>query len=161
MGLPLSESLIVGWREWVALPDLGLLAIRCKVDTGAATSSLHATDITRIEREGMPWVQFAICPFHGTRRRLVLQCEAPIVDEREVISSSGHTETRLVIQTLIRLGLRADAPSWPIELTLTDRAALKFPMLLGREAMAGRVLVDAGASYRLGKLKRPQDFYPA
>ncbi|NNF56847.1 MAG: ATP-dependent zinc protease [Rhodothermaceae bacterium] len=155
----MSEPLILGWREWVALPDLGLMAIRCKVDTGAATSSLHATDIVRSERDGVPWARFSVRPFHQRYRHLVVVGEAPITDEREVTSSSGHADTRVVVQTQLRLGLRADAPVWAIELTLTDRASMKFPMLLGREAMAGRVLVDAGASYRLGQLTRPTDFY--
>lgn len=155
----MSEPVLLGWREWVALPELGLLAIRCKIDTGAATSALHATEITRFERDGQPWARFAVRPFHRKHRRLVLQGEAPIVDEREVTSSNGQTDVRLVVRTLFRLGLRADAPTWSIELTLANRRTMQFPMLLGREAMDGRVLVDAGASYRLGRLSRPGDFY--
>jgi hypothetical protein len=149
----------VGWREWVALPDLGLLAIRCKADTGAATSALHAEHVEAFARDGRPWVRFRAVPFHRTRRSIVIVAEAPVVDEREVASSSGHAALRVVVETRLRLGLRADAPAWPIELTLADRRAMAFPMLLGRQATAGRVHVDPGASFRLGRLARPQDFY--
>ena len=154
-----DEPIIVGWCEWVALPELGLPAIRCKVDTGAATSSLHATTVERFSRGGAPWVRLHVTPFHRERRQIVVVGEAPVVDEREVVSSSGHAEGRLVVETALRLGLRVDAPSWPIEITLADRRAMRFPMLLGRQAMAGRVRVDPGASDRLGPLARPEDFY--
>ena len=150
---------VIGWREWVALPDLGLLAIRCKVDTGAATSSLHTTHVETFDRDGEPWARFRVTPFHRRRRRIVVVGEAPVVDEREVTSSSGHVDVRLVVMTVLRLGLKADAPMWPVELTLADRRSMRFPMLLGRQAMVGRVLVDPGASFRLGPLSRPQDFY--
>ncbi len=149
----------MGWREWVALPGLGLLALRCKADTGAATSALHALDVVPFTRDGQPWARFRVHPFHRRRPALVVACEAPLVDEREVTASSGHAERRFVVETTLRLGVRVGAPAWPIELTLADRAAMRYPMLLGRQAMAGRVLVDPGASSRLGRLARPQDFY--
>jgi hypothetical protein len=154
-----DPSMLVGWREWVALPDLGLLAIRCKVDTGAATSALDVEGVEAFACGGRPWVRFRVTPFHRKRRRIVIAAEAPVVDEREVTSSNGHAELRVVIETRLRLGLRTDAPAWPIELTLTDRRTMLFPMLLGRQAMEGRVHVDPGASFRLGPLSRPQDFY--
>ena len=154
-----DPPILVGWCEWVALPGLGLFALRCKVDTGAATSALHALDLAPFTREGRPWVRFHVRPLHRARPDLVVACEAPVVDEREVTASSGHAEVRLVVAATLRLGLRADAPAWPVELTLADRAAMRYPMLLGRQAMAGRVLVDPGASYRLGTLTRPEDFY--
>ena len=149
----------MGWREWVALPALGLLAVACKVDTGAATSALHALDVTPFSRGGETWVRFVVRPLRRARPRLAVPCEARVVDEREVTASSGHAELRVVIATPLRLGLRADAPTWPVELTLTDRTPMRYPMLLGREAMAGRVLVDPAASYRLGALAHPEDFY--
>ena len=149
----------MGWREWVALPGLGLIALPCKVDTGAATSALHALDLAPFMRAGQPWVRFHVRPLHRAHPGLVVACEAPVVDEREVTASSGHAERRLVVETALRLGVRVDAPAWPIELTLADRGALRFPMLLGRQAMAGRVRVDPGASYRLGRLAQPEAFY--
>lgn len=155
----MSDLHVVGWREWVSLPELGLLAVRCKIDTGAATSALHATDIEKFEREGQACIRFLFRPFHRKNRGLKVLCEAPIIDQREVTSSSGHVEERFVIRAGFRLGMKSDAPTWPIELTLADRKRLRFPMLLGREAMAGRILVDSGRSNLLGQLVRPKDFY--
>ncbi|MEM0964162.1 MAG: RimK/LysX family protein [Bacteroidota bacterium] len=154
----MSPQATVGWREWVAFPDLGLPAVHVKVDTGARTSALHARDIERIERDGQSKVRFVVDPLFGGRP-LAVPCEAAVVDEREVTSSSGATERRVVIQAMLRLGIASDAPEWPVQVTLTDRRGMRFPMLLGREAMAGRVLVDPGASYRLGHLERPGVFY--
>ena len=148
----------VGWREWVAFPEIGLPAVRAKVDTGAATSSLHAHGIETFEDDGEPWARFVVHPFFRTER-LSVPCEAPVIDERSVTSSSGHTETRVVVGVTLRLGVRSDAPEWPVEATLTDRRGMGFPMLLGREAMAGRVLVDSGASYVLGRPDHPGAFY--
>ena len=154
-----DPPILVGWREWVALPDLGLLALPCKVDTGAATSALHATEVQVFARDGRPWARFRVQPLHRRHPHVVVTCEAPVVAECEVTASSGHADVRLVVETTLRLGLRADAPAWPIELTLADRTAMRYPMLLGRQAMAGRVVVDPGASERLGELVRPEDFY--
>ena len=148
----------VGWREWVAFPEIGLPAVRAKVDTGAATSSLHAHGIETFEEEGEPWARFVVHPFFRTEK-LSVPCEAPVIDERSVTSSSGHTERRVVIGVTLRLGVRSDAPEWPVELTLTDRRKMRFPMLLGREAMAGRVLVDSGASFLLGRPAQPAALY--
>ncbi|MEM6287241.1 MAG: RimK/LysX family protein [Bacteroidota bacterium] len=154
----MSDLVTVGWREWVAFPELGLPAVRCKVDTGAATSALHAHNVDVVDRDGERWARFTVHPFFRTER-IAVRCEAPVVDEREVTSSSGHTEARIVVGVMLRLGVRSDAPEWPVEVTLTDRRKMRFPMLLGREAMAGRVLVDAGASYVLGRPERPGAFY--
>jgi hypothetical protein len=143
----------------VALPELGLFALRCKVDTGAATSALHAVAVEAFAQGGGRWARFRVRPLHRTRPGLEVACEAPVVDEREVASSSGHAEVRLVVEAVLRLGLRADAPAWPVELTLTDRTPMRYPMLLGREAMAGRVRVDPAAAFLLGDLALPEDFY--
>lgn len=154
----MSDLITVGWQEWLAFPGLGLPAVRAKIDTGARTSALHAHDITHVEREGEVFVRFLVNPlFRG--RKLAVPCEAPVVDEREVTSSSGHTELRIVVEAMLRLGITSDAPEWPVELTLTDRRGMRFPMLLGREAMSGRVLVDSGASYCLGRPDHPGAFY--
>ena len=156
---PLIESpVVVGWREWVAFPEVGLPAVRAKVDTGAATSALHAHNRETFVRDGEPWARFVVHPFFRTEK-LSVACEAPVIDEREVTSSSGHTETRVVVGVTLRLGVKADAPEWPVEVTLTDRRRMRFPMLLGREAMAGRVLVDSGASFLLGRPDHPGALY--
>ncbi|MEM1055022.1 MAG: RimK/LysX family protein [Bacteroidota bacterium] len=155
----MSGLVTVGWREWVAFPDLGLPAVRCKVDTGAATSSLHATHIQTLSRGGTTWARFSVRPFFRRHRTIAVICEAPVVDERHVRSSSGHEDLRLVVEVTFRLGVRAGSPEWPIELTLADRASMQFPMLLGREAMAGHVAVDPGASFRLGRVENARALY--
>ncbi len=157
----MPEPIVVGWREWVAFPDLGLPAVRAKVDTGAATSALHAHGIERFERGGAPFVRFVVHPFFRRHRRVTVHCEAPVVDERTVTSSSGHADTRIVVEVRLRLGVRVGTPEWPVELTLADRRTMSFPMLLGREAMVGRVLVDPAASFRLGTVEHAADLYEA
>lgn len=151
----------VGWREWVAFPEIGLPAVRAKVDTGAATSSIHAHAIERYMDGGAPYVRFGVHPFFRKNHKLDVTCEAPIVDERGVRSSSGHTADRIVIGVVFRLGVRSDAPEWPVEVTLADRLRMRFPMLLGREAMKGRVHVDPGASFLLGQVDQPGALYSA
>jgi hypothetical protein len=147
-------SIIVGWREWVALPDLGLPAVKAKVDTGAKTSSLHAVDLETFREDGRERVRFGVHPLQENER-LTVWAEADVVDERHVTSSSGHEELRVVIRTPLRLG---DA-TWPVELTLTDRRQMRLRMLLGREALAGRLLVDASTSYLHGRRPRAAHLY--
>ncbi len=139
-------SIIVGWREWVALPDLGLPAVKAKVDTGAKTSSLHAFDLEPFREGGRERIRFTVHPVQENEH-VVVRAVADVVDERSVVSSSGHEELRVVIGTVLRLG---DA-AWPVELTLTDRRTMRLRMLLGRQALAGRILVDAGTSYLHGR----------
>lgn len=142
-----SESIItLGWREYVALPDLGLPAIRAKLDTGARTSALHAFRLERFRRKGAPWVRFWIHPLRK-HREIEHQTEAEVVDRRVVSDSGGHRQRRLVVVT--RVGLGSD--TWPVEVTLTNRDRMLFPMLLGRTAMEGRIMVDPSASYTLGR----------
>ena len=158
--MPAAPALVVvGWREWVAFPEIGLPAVRAKVDTGAATSALHAHAVERFERGGAPYARFDVLPFFRRNRRVTVRCEAPVVGRRTITSSSGHTDSRLVVGVTLRLGVRVGAPEWPVELTLADRRTMRFPMLLGREALAGRALVDAGASFRLGDIDRVADLY--
>ena len=134
---------MLGWREWVSLPELGIDAIKAKIDTGARTSALHAYRISPFEEDGRRRVHFAVHPVQ--RRKLPeVECVADVIDERMVTSSSGHRERRLVIRTPLDVGGRV----WPIEITLTDRDEMSFRMLLGRQALRRRVLIDPGRSFR-------------
>jgi hypothetical protein len=141
-GKPIDKRVAVGWREWVALPELGIDAIKAKVDTGARTSALHTFHVILFRDGGAAKVRFDIHPHQGRTDRTV-SCVADLVDRRWVSDSGGHRELRYVIKTLLRLG----AEQWPIELTLTDRDPMRFRMLLGRTAMKDRLHVVPDASY--------------
>ena len=154
-----SGLVTVGWREWVGLPELGLPAVRCKVDTGASTSALHARRVERYAEGGAPWVRFEARPFFRRGARVEVACAAPVVDEREIRSSNGADSRRVVVGVTLRLGVAADAPEWPVELTLADRGRMQFPMLLGREAMRGRVAVDPARSFLLGRVEDAAALY--
>ncbi len=132
-----QERTLIGGEEWCALPQLGIDWVKARVDSGARTSSLHAWHIRRFTRGGRDWVSFRVHPLQRDRRT-VIDCEAPLADHRGVKSSSGATESRYVIRT--RLSLAGE--SFDIELTLTGRDAMGYRMLLGREAMQDRFLVD-------------------
>ncbi|MEO0530325.1 MAG: RimK/LysX family protein [Planctomycetota bacterium] len=135
----------LGWLEWVALPKLRIPLLRMKVDTGAKTSSLHAEELEVVEIDGQHVARFVVRTGRGE-----YQCECPVLDERHVKSSSGHEELRVVIRT----SCFVRGHRWPIDLTLTDRTAMRYPMLLGRRAMTGRFVVDPGEKYLRGKPKR-------
>ena len=137
---------IIGWREWLCLPDLGVESIKAKVDTGARTSSLHAFGLQEIERDGVIWVRFMIHPEQKTSHPTI-QAELPLLARRRVRDSGGKTELRPVVETTAELlGQR-----WPIELTLTQRDSMGFRMLLGRQAIRRRFVVDSGGSFYGGK----------
>lgn len=140
---------VIGWREWVSLPDLGIKQIKVKVDTGARSSSLHAFDLHEFERDGEAWVRFKVHP-DQRKTAVTVVAEAKILDKRNVRSSSGKASMRPVIATSIRL-LGA---TFIAEVTLANRDAMGFRMLLGREAFRGNFLVDAGGSFFGGKPKR-------
>lgn len=137
---------IIGWREWVGLPGLGIKKIKVKVDTGARSSSLHAYDLHEFDREGVKWVRFKVHPVQRNSK-VVVEGESPILEKRSVRSSSGKASLRPVIITNIELlGV-----TWAVELTLANRDEMGFRMLLGREAFRKRFLVDAGNSYYGGR----------
>ncbi|MBA4276036.1 30S ribosomal protein S6--L-glutamate ligase [Flavobacterium sp.] len=142
----LQNKIILGSEEWCSLPELGIPTIKARVDSGAKTSALHAINIAPFKKEGQNWVKFDINPIQNNVKT-VIHCEAPLVDKRIVKSSSGFREERYVIQTNLEIG----NSNWHIEMTLTNRDSMGFRMLLGREAMSGRVLVDPEQQYLLGQ----------
>lgn len=140
-----EDKIQVGWREWLSLPELQLPWIEAKVDTGAKTSALHAYTLQYIDSEEGGYVIFDLHPDRHSTLQSV-SCRARVVDQRVVSDSGGHKETRYVIRTPLQLaGL-----TWPIEITLTNRENMAYRMLLGREAMRGRLTVDPQAAYLLG-----------
>ena len=147
---------IIGSEEWCAFPDMALPAIKARVDSGAKTSSIHAFNIQTFRRNGELWVSFEVHPLQNNRRT-VIRCEKPVVDRRRVKSSSGVAETRYVISAPIKIG----DDVWDIELTLANRDSMGYRMLLGREAMMGRVIIDPSQSFCLGDVsaKEIQNHY--
>lgn len=143
------NSLVIGWREWVALPDFRIRSIKAKIDTGARSSSLHALDISTFDRDGKTFARFKVHPTQRDSKKKVT-CEAEVLEVRQIKSSTGHAQKRIVVITTVEvLG-----QSWPIELTLANRAEMGFRMLLGREAVRGRFLVDADNSFYDGEPKK-------
>ena len=141
---PLVETKsTIGWREWVRLPDLGGVLVKAKVDTGARTSSLHAYDLTEIDRDGETWIDFR---FHPIQRDTdtVASGSARLIDRRLVTASNGLSELRPVVETEIQI----DDRRLPIELTLTRRDEMGFRMLLGRRAVRDHFLIDPKRSFR-------------
>ncbi len=144
----MNEPLRLGWREWCALPDLGIPAVKAKVDTGAKTSCLHTFGIEPFSRGGVRYLRFKVHPLQKNED-LVLECTAPVKDERVVSDSGGHKEMRYIIDTMVVIGDKTRL----IEMSLTNRDSMRFRMLLGRRAMEENTLVDPAASYLNGKLK--------
>ena len=143
MSVSPSPSIVLGWREWVALPGLGIRAIRAKVDSGARSSALHVDAQWRFVEGGARWVGFRLTPGENA----TIECAAAIIDEREVTDSGGHTNLRVFVRTPLRVaGVERD-----IDINLTDRRGMRFPMLLGRSAMARVFTVDPARSFLHGR----------
>lgn len=138
----LKKYPVVGWREWVSLPELGLVKIKAKVDTGARTSALHAFALHPFEENGKQRIRFDIHPFQHDNDSVVT-CIADIVDKRLVTDSGGHEEERYVILTPVIIA----GQTWPIEITLTERENMLFRMLLGRSALRKRFIINPARSF--------------
>ena len=149
-----AERLLLGWREWVGLPELGVPAIKAKIDTGARTSALHALDIVEDQDDdGDAWVSFTTQPVQRNTSTEI-RCRARVVDKRQVTDSGGHAAVRYVVRTSLVLGgRRVD-----VELTLADRRGMLFRMLVGRTSLIPDVIVDPGHSFLLGR-QNPREHY--
>jgi hypothetical protein len=149
---------VIGLREWVGLPELDLSGLRAKIDTGARTSSLHATDCEVFERDGVRWLRFTA--HVGSRNKLREQrCEAPLVTRKTVKSSNGHSQTRDVIRTQLTLGAR----TWSVDFSLTCRKSMQYRLLIGAKALIdGQLLVNPALSYLQSKpaAKNPLQYSP-
>lgn len=144
-GRPLSAADIIGWREIVSLPELGVFDMRAKIDTGARTSALHAEEQEVFLRDGSTWVRFRV---PASRHHSDFRAEVPVLDQRSIKNTSGVPETRIVIRTLLHLGKH----HWHVDVSLADRSNMGFDMILGRTAIRRHnVLVDAGRSFLAGK----------
>jgi len=134
----------IGWREWIALPDLGIPRIKAKIDTGARTTALHAVELNVVKKGGLEWVEFSV-PFSGLPKDQ--RFTAPIVDEREIKNTSGQKELRYIIESTLVLNER----HWRIELSLANREKMEFEVILGRTAIRWHgYLINPGRSYLAG-----------
>ncbi len=141
----MTPRIVLGWREWVALPGLGVDSIRAKVDSGARSSALHVDAQWRYLQGGAPWVGFCVTP--GEAGGAAVECHAPVIDERQVTDSGGRRNRRVFVRTTLRLaGVERE-----IEMNLSDRRDMQFPMLLGRSAMARAFTVDPARSWLHGR----------
>ena len=144
----MHELPLIGWREWLALPQLDLRALKVKIDTGARSSSMHVDSIEEYQRDGVTWLRFLVAT--GRRGAASVQCEAPAFDRRDVTDSGGHVTCRWFIRTVVRLA----GVEWESEINLTNRRNMLFPMLLGRTALRGRFRVDPQLSFACGRPRR-------
>lgn len=149
--MKVENRVVVGGTEWCSFPTLGIPHVLARVDSGAKTSALHAFNITRFERRGEGWISFEVHPIQKVRR-VVVRCEAQMVDRRTVRSSTGISEKRYVIRVPLKMGNN----TWEVELTLSNRDSMGHRMLLGREAMSGRLLVDPDSECVLGRVSEGQ-----
>lgn len=142
----MTNKMVAGSEEWVSLPELKIPLIKVRVDSGAKTSAIHAVNIFPFQRNGESWVSFDIHPLQYDGKQVV-HCEAQVVDRRIIKSSSGNRESRYVIRTPLKIGEEV----WDIEITLANRDSMGYRMLLGREAMRGKILVDPDSSFLFGE----------
>ncbi len=154
--MDIGDHVIIGGEEWCEFRGLNIPAIKARVDSGAKTSAIQAGNIQKFSRKGEKWVSFEVHPLQDTRR-ITIRCEAKIIDQRVVKNSSGISEKRYVIQSQVKIGNH----EWNIELTLANRDSMGFRMLLGREAMENRVLVDPAHQFLLGNYtdEKINEFY--
>ncbi|MES2203590.1 MAG: RimK/LysX family protein [Pseudomonadota bacterium] len=146
---PSLNKILVGRSEWCGLPELNIPLIKAKIDTGAKTSAIHAFDICSKVIDHKPYASFKVHPLQGDTH-ITITCEAPIIDERYIMSSNGHKEHRYIIMTSLKLGKHV----YQIELSLSNRDPLTFRLLLGREALNKRMIVDPSVTCQQGKYKR-------
>lgn len=142
----LKSRIIIGRREWLALPELGVDMLTAKIDTGAYTSSLHAENMEVFARGGDEWVRFTTYTHHGE----TCECEAPLAHRKKIKSSTGRGKKRLIVKTVAKL---SGGFQWELFLSLADRSVMKCPLLLGRRALSGYFVVDTQASHLLGNIK--------
>lgn len=150
----IDDKILIGRHEWCQLPKLHIPATRAKIDTGAKTSAIHAFNIKQKNLHGKPYVYFDMHPLQHNEE-VSISCHAPVVDQRMIISSNGSKELRYVIETSLSMA----GHEWNIELTLSSRDQLRFRLLLGREALNKRVLIDPSKTYLLGSIKDPLACY--
>ncbi|MCX7120845.1 MAG: RimK/LysX family protein [Gammaproteobacteria bacterium] len=151
--LSINNRLLIGRNEWCQLPELHIPAIKAKIDTGAKTSALHAFNIRRVRKNNKKFVRFDMHPLQGDDKTII-SCIAPLIDERHIMSSNGHIEHRYVILTTLVI---VDE-EWSIEVTLSNRDPLRYRLLLGREALNNRVLIDPSLSCHQKKIRRKKAF---
>lgn len=153
--MPKVQKKIIGWREWASLPDLDISWIKVKTDSGAATSALHADDIRFFSRKGKKYVRFKVQPLQKKKHPLV-ECKAELIEKRTIKSSNGQASLRPIIQTTIKLG----EDTWTAQISLVNRDVMGFRMLLGRQALKNRFLIDTDHSYLKGKKKKKKKKTP-
>lgn len=141
----MQQPQLIGWREWVSLPQLALPALKAKIDTGARTASLHVTQLETFQRDGRTWLRFCVVPRRRNARSV--QCEAVALDRRRVTDSGGNVQQRWFIRSTIVLG----GQEFEADINLSNRRGMLFPMLLGRTALSGRFRVDPAMSYTCGR----------
>lgn len=145
----MKDMLIIGAEEWCTFPSLGIPAVKARVDSGAKTSSLHAFNIEKFAKNSNAWVRFEIHPLQKDKKISII-CEAEIIDKRKVKSTSGISEKRFVVQVPLCIG----SDTWDVEVTLTNRDSMGYRMLLGREAMMNRFLIDPSSSFLMGEIAK-------
>jgi hypothetical protein len=136
---------VLGWREWLALPDLGIHAIRAKLDTGARSSALHVDTLETFQSNGREWVRFSVATGSADDKLVVV--ESTVHDRRPVTDSGGHVNERIFLRTRLMLA----GQEYPVEINLTSRRNMLFPMLLGRTALSRHFVVDPARSFRAGR----------